>query len=96
MSMKKIEILLAYIINNRFKLECDYQQLQSNIRYRNIDAVDCLELIIAQERLRSFNEFSAQSMEILNLSVPEEVRKQYITVDFLKNINEIKKGSAKQ
>ena len=42
---------MAYINNNRDRLQEDVRQLQQRLRYRNADAVDCLELSLALERL---------------------------------------------
>ena len=52
--MRKMDLLSDYIYNRRVYLERDIQQLQENLRYRSISSVDCLELIIAQERLAMF------------------------------------------
>lgn len=65
--MKKVDILSEYIYNRRVFLEHEVQQLQANIRYRSISSVDCLELIIAQERLAMFIEVTRDVMELLKL-----------------------------
>ena len=65
--MKKIDILSEYIYNRRVFLEHEVQQLQANIRYRSISSVDCLELIIAQERLAMFVEVTRDVTELLKL-----------------------------
>lgn len=66
--MKKYDILRSYIYCERCRLEADITQLQNNIRYRRISSVDCLELIIAQERLNAFNDFSAHVISVLRLN----------------------------
>lgn len=48
--MKKVDLLHAYLYNQSIYLKQDIDQLQENIRYRNISDVDCLELIIAKAR----------------------------------------------
>lgn len=64
---KKTDILNEYIFNRRIHLEHEIQQLQENIRYRKVSSVDCLELIIAQERLLMFIEITGDICHILNM-----------------------------
>ncbi len=64
---KKTEILLEYFFNRRIFLEHEVQQLQENVRYRALSSVDCLELIIARERLAAFIEFTKDVQSILTL-----------------------------
>ena len=59
MRQKEIDLLYQYLWNRFTYLEQDVQQLQQNVRYRHIDAVDCLELCLALERLNAFKQFSA-------------------------------------
>lgn len=77
--MKQKEIFMSYINNTRYKLEEDVRQLQQRLRYREADAVDCLELALALERLNSFEEFSRSAVAILKLSVPDPVT--YVSID---------------
>lgn len=65
--MRRIELLSEYIYNRRIFLEHDIQQLQENLRYRSISSVDCLELIIAQERLAMFVEVTRDVTELLKI-----------------------------
>lgn len=64
---KKTDILNEYIFNRRIHLEHEIQQLQENIRYRSVSSVDCLELIIARERLAMFIEITKDITHILAL-----------------------------
>lgn len=64
---KKTDLLQSYIFNRRIYLEHEIAQLQENVRYRHIDSVDCLELIIARERLQMFIEVTKDITEILKL-----------------------------
>lgn len=66
--MKKYDLLLEYIFNRRIFLENELKQLQENVRFRPVYAVDCLELIIARERLEMFNEVSKDILHILKLN----------------------------
>lgn len=65
--MRKMDLLSDYIYNRRVYLERDIQQLQENLRYRSISSVDCLELIIAQERLAMFVEITRDVTELLKI-----------------------------
>ncbi len=72
------EIFFQYIMNERDRLEHEVIQLRQNIRYRDVDCVDCLELSLALERLSAFIDFSSKAIQIFNLSVPAD----YNTVSF--------------
>ena len=77
--MKQKEILAAYFNNERDRLENDIRQLQQRLRYRNADAVDCLELSLALERLTAFDEFVKSTRAILRMELPEPVT--YVSID---------------
>ncbi len=77
--MTQKEILMTYIVNNRDRLQEDVIELQQRIRYRDVDAVDCLELSLAIERLSAFDDFSRSVMAIMRLSVPDPVT--YVSID---------------
>ena len=57
LTIKQRELWASYCYNHREKLVGDVRQFQQNLRYRNIDAVDCIELALALERLNSFDDF---------------------------------------
>ena len=65
--MKKYDLLLEYFMRERDRLSAEIVQLQENIRYRRISSVDCLELIIAQERLSAFLDFSDNVKALLRI-----------------------------
>ena len=77
--MKQKEIFMTYINNMRDELEENVRYLQQRVRYRNVDAVDCLELTLALERLNAFIEFSNSAIAILRLAVPEPMT--YVSID---------------
>ena len=77
--MKQKEIFMEYINNKRDELQEDVRKLQQRLRYRDVDAVDCLELSLAMERLSAFNEFSNSALAILRLAVPEPMT--YVSID---------------
>ena len=54
---KEKELFLSFEYNHREYLKNNIRQLQQNVRYRDIDSVDCIELIIAIEKLNGFNEY---------------------------------------
>lgn len=64
---KEKEIILSYLYNNYVDLDDYCKQLQSNLRFRSIDSVDCIELICAIERLHLFIEVSRDIRTILKL-----------------------------
>lgn len=51
-------LIYSYLLNREAHLEHDVRQLSQNVRYRQIGTVDCIELLLALERLESFREFS--------------------------------------
>ena len=61
------ELWFCYCVNYRQRLENDIKQLQTNLRYRKVDAVDCLELALAIERLNCFNEYCRHTNEIFKI-----------------------------
>lgn len=77
--MKQKEIFMEYINNKRDELEEDVRKLQQRVRYRDVDAVDCLELSLALERLNAFIDFSNSAIAILRLGVPEPIT--YVSID---------------
>lgn len=77
--MKQKQIFMSYLNNKRDFLQEDVRKLQQRLRYREADAVDCLELALARERLSAFEEYANDSMAILKLSVPDPVT--YVSID---------------
>ena len=90
--MKQKEILAAYFNNNRDKLEEDVRQLQQRLRYRNADAVDCLELALALERLNAFEDFVKSTRAILKMDLPEPVTYVSINTSYAKKRIEIERN----
>ena len=77
MKMKKTEVAMiySYFINLRNRLENEVSQLQSNLRYRRVDTVDCIELSTAIERLNMFREISSDIVLILQLEKDKNINK---------------------
>lgn len=67
MTQKEMMLLYCYIYNNRIDLEHEVRQLQNNIRFRNVDVADCMELICALQRLETFKEVTDHIMILLKL-----------------------------
>ena len=76
------EIFFQYLMNERDRLENDVDNLRQTLRYRNIDAVDCLELTLALERLNCFNDFIAHAVAIFKLSCPADTRVNMVNIDY--------------
>ena len=76
------EIFFQYLLNERDRLENDVENLRQTLRYRNIDAVDCMELALAMERLNSFADFTAHAIAIFKLSCPADTRVNLVNIDY--------------
>lgn len=77
------EIFYQYLLNERDRLEADVVQLRQSLRYKaNVDAVDCLELSLALERLNSFVDYSNHAIAIFKLSCPADYKANLINIDF--------------
>lgn len=68
MTDREIMLLCSYVYNNRIQLEHDVHQIQNNIRFREVDVPDCVELIVALQRLDTFKEVTGHIMSLLGLS----------------------------
>lgn len=93
--MKQKEIFMEYINNKRDELQEDVRKLQQRVRYRDVDAVDCLELSLAMERLSAFNEFSNSALAILRLAVPEPMTYVSIDTNYARNRIERERNKSK-
>lgn len=76
------EIFFQYLLNQQNFLENDVIQLRQNLRMRNIDAVDCLELALAMERLNSFKDFLNSASSIFRLNLPADYNTSIIKIDY--------------
>lgn len=71
--MKKSELALLYnyIYNGRQRLDDEVRQLQSNIRFKPVDIVDCSEMSNAIVRRDTFYQITRDIMQLLSLEVLE-------------------------
>lgn len=77
------EIFYQYLMNERDRLEEDVAQLRQNLRMRKeVDAIDCLELALAMERLSAFIDYSDHALAIFKLNVPTDYRANIVNIDF--------------
>lgn len=77
------EIFYQYLLNERDRLEEEVIELRQKLRMKNnIDAVDCLELSLALERLNSFIDYSNHAIAIFKLSCPADVEANVVKIDF--------------
>lgn len=67
MTQKEIRLLLQYALAERTFMEREFRQLRSNIRYRDIDIMDCLELLLLLQRIETFNHVFNDIYLLLNL-----------------------------
>ena len=72
MTQKEINLLFAYIYNNRTRLEDEVSQLQSNLRFRKIDSTDCVELMLSSERLATFKDVTTDIRHLLGFYTDED------------------------
>ena len=70
---------MTYLTNKLDKLEKDIFEIQRRLTNREADAVDCLELALARERLIAFEEYYNEAVAILKLSVPDPDRITYVS-----------------
>ncbi len=66
--MKQKEIFMEYLNNTHDNLQEEIRVLQQRVRYRECDVMDCVELLLAIERLNVFDEFSRNAKAILQLT----------------------------
>lgn len=69
MKQSELSLLYSYIYNNRLMLKNEVRTMQANLRYREIDVIDCLELALAVERYNTFKETTNQIKALLKLEV---------------------------
>lgn len=69
---RQLELWYAYIYNTRCYLENDIKQLRNTMCCRSPDALDCLELALALERLAAFTKFASETAEIFKLKTGDE------------------------
>lgn len=67
MRQSEKDLINKYIYNNMIRLEDTVKQLQNNIRYRRIDSIDCIELLMAQQELETFKEVTKHIKTLLKI-----------------------------
>lgn len=67
MTEKEKELLLAWVTNEQLRLDQELIDLKNRIRFRRIDIIDNIEMIILQQRISDFEEFSKMLFRLLNL-----------------------------
>ena len=67
MRQNESALIMAYIYNNKLRLEDNVRQLQANVRFRRIDIADCVELLLAQTELETFIDVTNQIRLLLKL-----------------------------
>lgn len=68
MRQNEKDLLCKYIYNNSIRLEDNVRQLQNNLRYRRIDTIDCIELMLARQELETFHEVTKHIRILLKLN----------------------------
>lgn len=67
MTEKEKELLLSWIINETARLEDELNELRQRVRFRRIDPTDNFEMILIQQRLLDFREFSKILLRLLHM-----------------------------
>lgn len=67
MRQNEKDLINKYIYNNMIRLEDTVKQLQNNVRYRRIDCIDCIELLMAQQELETFKEVTKHIKTLLKI-----------------------------
>ena len=67
MKLTESEALGSYFLRKHQELENDLTAARDVVRWRNADEVDCIELIIARQRLRMFGEIFHDVFALLKI-----------------------------
>lgn len=67
MRQKEIELIYAYIFNQRSFIVEDINRLKQSLQFRDFTNYDCLELALALNRLVVFDEITGQIRGLLGL-----------------------------
>ncbi|MDE6020973.1 MAG: hypothetical protein K2H01_08275 [Ruminococcus sp.] len=73
MRRREIELLLNYYLHKTQHLRNDVTDLSDRYNLRRVDEVDHLESIIAIVRLKAFEEFMADIIQILHLTDDSDI-----------------------
>ena len=71
MRRHETELLYSYFYNNLCRLENTVRQLQFNIRYRDFDSVDIIELLEAKQELDTFRTITRHIILLLDMKSPD-------------------------
>lgn len=67
MTEKEKQLILSWIINETSRLEDQLAEIRARIRFRRIDLTDNVEMILLQQRLDDFREFTSILLRLLHL-----------------------------
>lgn len=67
MRQSEKDLISAYIYNNYVRLENQLYTLKNNVRFRNIDIADLMELICAKQEFETFKEVTSHIRILLKL-----------------------------
>ena len=68
MRQSEKDLISQYIYNNYVRYENEVKQLQNNIRFRAVDMVDCIELMLAIQQFDTFKEVTSHIRLLLKLN----------------------------
>jgi len=67
MTEKEKELLLSWVVNEQLRLDQELLELRNRIRFRRIDISENVEMILLQQRIADFEEFSSVLIRLLHL-----------------------------
>lgn len=69
----EVNLLCAYIYNNRIMYERQIEESQARLRFRDISETECFELALLKERYNTFLEVTGQIQGLLKLKGVNEL-----------------------
>lgn len=60
-------LLSAWITNEQFRLDDQFHELRNRVRFRQIDISDNVEMMLLQQRIADFDEFSKVVLRLLHM-----------------------------
>lgn len=69
MTSKERELLLAWVVNEQGRIDEEYREMRSRVRFRQHDINDIVELLLLRQRCDDFQEFALTLIRLLNLDL---------------------------
>lgn len=79
--MTRKEMILSMFCTQYDILKTDMEEIQKNLRYRQISTIDCIELIIAKEKFEYLRDMSKWIFQIMKIDENGEFEKLFEKFD---------------